>query len=1319
MPTEAQAERTIFACYRVRDFRDQVGPNEEERKFLQVLGERLGDLPGWSLRWDDHLQSGQKFHPQIQQWIKDAGAFIVLVGPQHGGSPYIRDHEFPAILREHEARGVPAFWVHLRTTDLQALARAYPELGGDLDRTFDALGDLSQSVFQNDLAPGSRPATADTRRMDAVLSQLCTELAVRNPPTGERSPGADPTDEEPATAQPLVHTGDSGFELSAEDRRTLEQRGRPVNHDWADLGDGRMDRLRAAVLSEAAVTGVVGPPVVVGEGGLGKSIAAAQLTEDPRILGSFPDGVYWTTLGRDPAEHPSRFERLHGDLVAGIRQRRSTAGPLPDKLNDLLSAPCEQPSEYLAVIRDLLRVSTALVVLDDVWDPARVRSLVPREGAGRVLVTSRSDTVVTGIGGTPVTIDRLDDALARRFLARLAGLPHLSNAESAPVIAAADGRPVRLAVYAGMIKRDVSWSEVSERIADHDRAWGPDADAEYRAHEVSVSQLESTQPGLAKRFWKLAIFPEDTPVPVHVVAGLWGADLDDALQSIRALLRAGLLSRSGAAEAAPHRDGAISSADSIQLHDVTLDFLIRRGPYPEDWHFDLVTWARSLVSEEHGTTRWSTLAPAERYLWGHLFHHLKGAGLSDEIQETVLDPNWIGGRVSVTGGEGMLDDLSMAERLALRNPAAGRLVAEAAECWRRDQHLILRATSEAPATAKAAAPRDTAAAVWSRHSTSATDAGRWDTQVRRLAGHDPRRSGTSLDLPLDGVSAVAWAPTGDRVAVTGFDCCIRVWDTRSNTVLAAWEAHSATVWGLAWDPDGRRLASSSFDRTIRVWDPEDGSELVRLQGHTGGVWSVGWSPDGTRLVSGSNDGTIRVWDPDDGTELGRLEGQTGGVWSVGWSPDGTRLVSGSNDGTIRVWDPDERTELGRLQGHTGGVWSVGWSPDGTRLVSGSNDGTIRVWDPDDGTELGRLQGHTDRVWSVGWSPDGTRLVSGSADGTIRVWDPEDGTELGRLDGQTGGVWSVGWSPDGTRLVSGSDDGTIRVWDPEDGTELGRLEGHTNTVSGRWGGHRMAPGWFPGRTMGPSGSGTPTMAPHSVVSMATPTRCCRWGGHRMAPGWFPGRPMGRSGCGTPTSAPNSAVSKTTPTGWHQAGFRVGRWDDPGVGPRRAHRTRPSRRPHRLGVVGGVVTRWHQAGFRVGRWDHPGLGPRRWHRTRPSRRPHQLGVVGGVVTRWHPAGFRVRRWDHPDLGPRGWHRTRSSRRPHQHGVRSVGWSPDGTRLVSGSADGTIRVWDPDDGTELGRLDGHTNDGVVGGVVTRWDQAGFRIERWDHPGVGPQLG
>jgi WD40 repeat protein len=30
-------------------------------------------------------------------------------------------------------------------------------------------------------------------------------------------------------------------------------------------------------------------------------------------------------------------------------------------------------------------------------------------------------------------------------------------------------------------------------------------------------------------------------------------------------------------------------------------------------------------------------------------------------------------------------------------------------------------------------------------------------------------------------------------------------------------------------------------------------------------------------------------------------------------------------------------------------------------------------------------------------------------------------------------------------------------------------------------------------------------------------------------------------------------------------------------------------------------------------------------------------------------------------------------HSHGVTSVAFSPDGTKIVSGSRDGTIKVWD----------------------------------------------
>ncbi|CCA77468.1 hypothetical protein PIIN_11445 [Serendipita indica DSM 11827] len=46
-----------------------------------------------------------------------------------------------------------------------------------------------------------------------------------------------------------------------------------------------------------------------------------------------------------------------------------------------------------------------------------------------------------------------------------------------------------------------------------------------------------------------------------------------------------------------------------------------------------------------------------------------------------------------------------------------------------------------------------------------------------------------------------------------------------------------------------------------------------------------------------------------------------------------------------------------------------------------------------------------------------------------------------------------------------------------------------------------------------------------------------------------------------------------------------------------------------------------------------------------------------------------------------------RGHQDGVMAVGFSPDGSRIVSGSSDGTIRLWEADTGQPLGEpLRGH---------------------------------
>ena len=46
-------------------------------------------------------------------------------------------------------------------------------------------------------------------------------------------------------------------------------------------------------------------------------------------------------------------------------------------------------------------------------------------------------------------------------------------------------------------------------------------------------------------------------------------------------------------------------------------------------------------------------------------------------------------------------------------------------------------------------------------------------------------------------------------------------------------------------------------------------------------------------------------------------------------------------------------------------------------------------------------------------------------------------------------------------------------------------------------------------------------------------------------------------------------------------------------------------------------------------------------------------------------------------------------HSSGIRSVMFSPDGTRIVSGSHDRSIKLWDAETGAEIRTINGHTNN------------------------------
>ena len=221
----------------------------------------------------------------------------------------------------------------------------------------------------------------------------------------------------------------------------------------------------------------------------------------------------------------------------------------------------------------------------------------------------------------------------------------------------------------------------------------------------------------------------------------------------------------------------------------------------------------------------------------------------------------------------------------------------------------------------------------------------WDAatgvKLATLAGH------------TEFVDAVAYSPDGTRIVSGSADHTLKVWDTATSAELTTLTGHTRTVRAVAYSPDGTRIASGSDDATLKVWDAATGAELATVHPHTSSVWeaahglsgsavrAVAYSPDGTRVLSGAGDEGLKVWDAAGGAPLAGL-GHTGSLGSFACSPDGTRIVFGSgSDNTVKVWDCQKMGCVAVLP-CIGTPSCCDYSPQGTHVCSGDLSGTVYI-----------------------------------------------------------------------------------------------------------------------------------------------------------------------------------------------------------------------------------------------------------------------------------------------------------------------------------------------------------------------------------------
>jgi hypothetical protein len=381
------------------------------------------------------------------------------------------------------------------------------------------------------------------------------------------------------------------------------------------------------LLGDNPTVGLVG---LRGMGGIGKTVAARLLADDPAIRRRYHDGIFWCTVGENLKEEQIK-DRQRG-LLGSLGGQASGVSSI-DELRDAITKELDGRK--------------ALIIVDDVWTPSDVRAFSIRSDGCAVLFTSRMTRSFEVNGVSVKNIELLDEPEAAGLFRAYAGikddvtlndvqrkiLAHCNRHALGVVVAGSMvGRhPTRTALILGRFdKADVS--KIVAAVPEYRRssAYPGQETSLFRILQTSFELLDDREKNFLGHF---AIVPEDTQIPMAAIellgpmANLNELDIDECVANL-----------DDAALLTFHRNDEEPLLSFVTLHDLQRDFIVCQSNSNDNRkrHSSLVEAFRDRYGKLY------VEGPKDpSYLRRFMVHHLLGAGMTAEALALLIDPDWI------------------------------------------------------------------------------------------------------------------------------------------------------------------------------------------------------------------------------------------------------------------------------------------------------------------------------------------------------------------------------------------------------------------------------------------------------------------------------------------------------------------------------------------------------------------------------------------------------------------------------------------------------------------------------------------------------